>query len=104
MKVSRVDSSNLIIKDTPIYPGVVFLPVGVFGLYKLVERLSRSMDLDKEFFGMLTAIAMSWIAVGFMNELTGFHFNIGERTLHWKCWDYSAGRADPFFSAIFGRS
>ena len=101
MKVSRVDSSNLIIKDTPLYPGVVFFPVGLFGLYKLAERLSRSMDPDREFFGILAAVAMSWIAVGFMNEFTTFHFNIGERTLYWKRWGlFGRKSGDVPFSGI----
>lgn len=84
MKISRVDSSNLIIKDTPLYPGIVWLPVCAFVLYKLVERLTLSLELDRDLFGMLAAIIIPLIAVGLMNEFTTFHFNIGERTLYWK--------------------
>jgi len=84
MKIGRVDSSNLIIKDAPLYPGIVWLPVSVFAFYKLAERLSSSMDPDKELFGILAAAVIPLIGVGLMNEFVRFHFNIGERTLSWK--------------------
>lgn len=84
MKVSRVDSNNLIIKDAPLYPGIVFLPWSAFAFYKLVEHLSRSMDPDRELFGTLASAVIPLIAVGLMNEFVSFHFNIGERTLSWK--------------------
>lgn len=84
MKVSRVDSSNLIIKDTPLYPGIVFLPWSVFSFYMLVGRLSKSMHPDEELFAILASAVIPLIAVGLMNEFTRLHFNIGERTLSWK--------------------
>lgn len=84
MKVGRADSSNLIIKDAPLYPGIVFLPVSVFAFYKLAERLCRSTDPDKELFGILAVAVFPLIGVGLMNEFVRFHFNIRKRTLYWK--------------------
>jgi hypothetical protein len=84
MKISKTDSNNLIIIDTPLYPAIVCLPVSIFVFYKLVERLCKSMEPDRELFGILAGIGIMLLAVGFMNEFATFRFNIGERTLSWK--------------------
>lgn len=85
MKISNTDSNNLTITDAPLYPGIVFLPTSVFAFYKLIERLCKSMEPDRELFGILAVVVIPLLVVGFMNEFTTFHFNIGERTLSWKC-------------------
>ena len=84
MRISKADPYNLIVKDNPLYPGVIFVPLIFFMLYKLVERLGRSTDLDQEFFGMLAAVIIPFVGVGVMNVFTRFHFNIGERRLYWR--------------------
>ncbi len=84
MKITKTDSNNLIITDAPLYPGIVFLPASVFAFYKLIERLCKSMDPDRELFGILAGVVIPLLVVGFMNEFTTFHFKIGERALSWK--------------------
>ncbi len=84
MKICKTNSNNLIITDTPLYPGIVWLPASVFAFYKLAERLCKSMDPDRELFGILAGAVIPLLVVGFMNEFVRFHFAIGERTLSWK--------------------